>query len=90
MGTTSRAEKRYLRRLDKELNKLIQCDPALSRAAARMSGAPKQGRVEAFLTYCDNSRYPFLWSSAGVALGLGSLYGAWNILMWAVNSGLRD
>lgn len=90
MGTTSRAEKRYLRRLDKELNKLIQCDPALSRAAARMSGAPKQGRVEAFLTYCDNSRYPFLWYGAGAVLGVGSLYGAWNILMWAVNSGLRD
>ena len=55
-----------------------------------MSGAPKQGRVEAFLTYCDNSRYPFLWYGAGAVLGVGSLYGAWNILMWAVNSGLRD
>ena len=83
MSATSRAEKKYLRRLDKELNKQIQCDPVLSRAAARMSGTPKQGRIEAFLTYCDNSRYPFLWYGTGAVLGVGTA-----LLIYAYAAGI--
>ena len=90
MNAASRAEKKYLRRLDKELTQVVKRDPALAKAAARMSGAPKLGKVETFLMYCGNSRYPFLWGSAGFVVSVGALYGAWHVLMWAVNSGLRD